>query len=381
MNCLEWTKAYEEPAIAIRRWFHMHPEKSYCETNTARRIRDELDRMGIVYQDAGANGTIGIIRGNGEGPVLALRADIDALEITEQNDVPYRSVHDGIMHACGHDAHIAALLLAARVLSEHREAFRGSVKLIFQPSEEHGTGAEKMLASGLLDDVDAFFGLHVRPTIPAGTIALRDGPVMGGANSLKIRLHGKAGHGGRPEQTIDTIAAGSEIVQALQHIVSREIPPTDPAVVSVCQFHAGTRDNIIAGEASISGTVRILHERTRRQIQEAVPRIVHRVAEAHRVEAEVECEFATMTLINSSQLHPVVVRAAQAIIPPQNILTAEPELVTEDFSVYGKKAPAYFAFVGSGKGNPLHNDHFDIDEECIPIAAALHVAFVLHSQS
>ena len=367
---------YRDYAVEQRRWMHMHPEKSHCEIETTAHIRTELDKLNVPYKAVGKNITIGEIRGNGEGPIIALRADIDALEISEKNDVSYKSVNPGLMHACGHDAHAAALLTAARVLLSHRNEFSGTVRLIFQPAEEHGEGALQVVQTGLLNDVEAFFGIHVRAMMPVGKIALKSGPVMGGANSLKIKLTGSSGHGGRPHQAIDTIAAGVEIVQGLQQIVSRELDPVDPAVISVCQFHAGTRDNIIAGEASISGTVRVLHERTRKYIEEAVPRIVRNIASAHRVSAETECEFATSILENSPVLQPYVERAAAAVLSSEAIIESTPELGTEDFSVYGKLAPASFAFVGAGGTSPHHSDTFNIDEESIVISAALHTSFV-----
>lgn len=272
-----------EYSVRLHRWFHRHPEKSFGEYSTAKKIRSELTELGIKYFKAGETGTVGIIQGRSPEPVIALRADIDALEIEEKNNVPYCSLNSGLMHACGHDAHTAALLTAAKLLISHKDEIKGTVKLVFQPAEEVGKGAAAMIDTGLLDDVQAFFGIHVRAFLPVGKIALRSGAIMGGANSLKIRLQGKSGHAGRPNEATDVITAGAEIVEALQHIVSREISPTQPAVISVCQFHAGTRDNIIAGEADISGTVRVLSEETRIQAAEAVKRVVRGVSEAHKV--------------------------------------------------------------------------------------------------
>ncbi|MEA4891605.1 MAG: amidohydrolase [Peptococcaceae bacterium] len=367
--------AHAGELVALRRWFHQNPESSLKEFQTSRRIREELSQMGIPYVTAGDTGTIGIIKGKEDQPVLALRADIDALEITERTGADYSSRHEGLMHACGHDAHASALLVAAKILSAHKDELEGTVKLIFQPAEEVGRGALLMIAANQLQDVDAFFGIHVRAQLPVGKIALRSGGVMAGANSLKITVTGESAHGGYPHLGIDAIAAGAAIVEALQHVVSREIPPTQPAVLSVCQFHAGTRDNIIAREAKISGTVRFTSEETRNQSAAAVKRIVSHLAAAHRVKAEVECEYATPILDNSRELYRVAAAAAKQILP-DGVVDFIPQLGTEDFGYYGKIAPTFFAFVGSGGSYPHHHEKFDIDEEALTVSAALHLAFV-----
>lgn len=378
MNSVIYEEAEElsEYSVTLRRWFHRNPEKSFGEYSTAERIRHELTELGIEYVNAGETGTVGIIRGQSSGPVIALRADIDALEISEKNDVPYCSRNSGLMHACGHDAHTAALLTAARLLISHKDKIKGTVKLIFQPAEEVGKGAKEVIGTGLLNDVQAFFGIHVRVFLPVGKIALKSGAIMGGANSLKINLQGRNGHAGRPNEATDVIVAGAEIVEALQHIVSREISPMQPAVISVCQFHSGTRDNIIAGEAKISGTVRVLSEATRIHVEEAVKRIVKGISEAHKVTCDVECKFSTDILENSPELYNTVLDSVKEILPEDAAVETIPELGTEDFSVYQRIAPTFFAFVGSGGEFPHHSSRFDIDERALTISAALHTAFV-----
>lgn len=372
---LDAAKRYQLESVALRRWFHSHPEASFHERHTTRRIREELDALGIEVAAAGETGTVGILRGRAVGPVLGLRADIDALEIEEKNEVDYRSQNPGLMHACGHDAHTAALLTAARLLLERREQFDGTIKLIFQPAEEIGRGAASVIATGALDDVDAFFGIHVRAGLPVGKVALKAGAAMAGANSLKIVVNGKSGHAGHPDEAVDAIAAGCAIVEALQHIVAREVSPTEPAVVSVCQFHAGTRDNIVANRAEISGTVRVTSDKARAQVAEALRRVVAGISQAHRVTSQVECDFATPILLNAEDLYPTVVEAAGDILPKDAVEGFIPKLGTEDFSVYGSIAPAFFAFVGSGGEYPHHHERFDIEEEVLAISAALHAAF------
>ncbi len=377
-NILLESEKYKEEMIELRRWFHAHPESSFKEVETAKKIRHELDKLYIPWEKVG-NGTVATIKGINAGPVVGLRADIDALEITEKNDVPYKSQNPGIMHACGHDAHTAALLGAARILKNNTGKIRGTIKLIFQPAEEIGRGAQTIVDSGLIDDVDYFFGIHVRSMEELGVIEISDGAIMGGANSLEINLKGKSGHGGKPHQTIDTITCGAQIVQGLQYIVSREIPSSESVVISVGQFHAGTRDNIVAGEAQITGTVRVLNDDIREQVAEAIKRTVHGIASANRVEATVKCGFETPILKNSEELYDTVYSSAARVTGRHKIIPAQTSLGTEDFSAYSQIAPSFFVFVGSEGEYPHHHERFDINEDVLPIAAALHVAFVLEA--
>ncbi|AEF84621.1 thermostable carboxypeptidase 1 [Treponema primitia ZAS-2] len=365
----------EAEASLLRRHLHENPEVSFCEYKTCAFIREKLTGIGIPFESAGDTGTIAVINKGKSGPVLALRADIDALEINEKTDILFKSKNPGVMHACGHDAHTAALLCAAKMLYHHSNEIPGTVKLIFQPAEETGFGALKTIETGLLHDVDAFFGIHVNPDFPVGKIGVKSGGVMAGSNSLIINIKGKSGHGGYPNRTVDAIAAGSELVEALQHIVSREIGPTEQAVISVCQFHAGTRDNIIAGEAQLSGTVRVTNEEMRSYVADAIRRIAGGIALAHRVEAEVICDPVTLVMYNAPELYGAALKAAQWVIKdsPEDFT---PQMGTEDFSRYSQLAPVFFAFVGSGGGFPLHSDHFYLDEGAVSVAAALHTAFV-----
>jgi len=375
---LERAKGLQGETVALRRWFHAHPEPSFKEYKTAARVREVLKQLGIEFQTAGETGTVGVIPGRLDHPVIALRADIDALEIHEKNEASYRSENDGLMHACGHDAHTAALLTAAKILVQQKDRLAGTIKLIFQPAEELGEGAAAVIGSGLLDDVDAFLGIHVRPGLPVGTLALQAGPVMAGANSLKIDVWGKSGHAGRPHETVDAIVAGAEIVGALQTIVSREIAPTEAVVISVSQFHAGTRDNIIANHARISGTVRVTSEEVRRYIAPAIRRVVAGISAAHQVESQVICDYATPVLYNSDRLYPIVREAAEKALPEISIQGVTAELGTEDFSAYGKIAPVFFAFVGTGGQFSIHHEQFDIDEEALAIAATLHASVAIN---
>jgi len=363
--------------IALRRWFHAHPEPSFKERLTAQKIRGELTQLGIEYAEAGETGTVGVIRGGASAPVVALRADIDALEIAEETGAEYRSLCPGLMHACGHDAHTAALLTAAKLLNRRKAQLKGTVKLIFQPAEEIGQGAKAIIGTGLLNDVNAFFGIHVRAEQPVGTFAIQAGPVMAGANSLAIDVHGQSGHGGHPDEGIDAIAAGAAIVEGLQHIIAREVPPREAVVISVCQFHAGTRDNIIANHARLSGTVRVNDEKRRSLTAEAIRRVVGGISAAHRVESRVSCEYATPVLDNSPELLQTVLDAAD-VVPEHTVQGVKLTMGTEDFGVYRKIAPVFFVFAGSGGAYPHHHEKFDVDEKVLPVCATLHTAFAIN---
>lgn len=382
---------YKDETVILRRWFHAHPEPSLKEYITSNRIKQELDKLGIPFRSAGETGIVGIIEGNasasGNRQIVGLRADIDALEIQEQNDVEYISLNRGLMHACGHDSHIASLLTAARILVEEKANLEGTVKLIFQPAEEIGHGAEIIIKSGLISDVDAFFGIHVTPSLPTGQVSVIKGPIMAGANSLRIVVNGQSGHGGRPNQAIDAIVAGCAIVGALQQVVSREVDPILPAVVTVGMFQAGTRANIIANRADIYGTVRVITEESRKQIAEAIKRIVRNTAAVYRVQAEVECEYATPIVINDDTLYGVALRSVGLVLSEKAVVELPITMGTDDFAVFNNIAPTFYMQVGTNyhpggsdisslrNGYPLHHERFNIDEDCLPVSSALYVEF------
>ena len=371
---LEEAKNVENYIIELRRYFHRFPESSTVEFKTTQKIRDELDLLSIPYEKVADNATLGIINGSLPGPVIALRADIDALEIKEETGFPYASETDGLMHACGHDIHTSSLLGAAKILKEHQSELKGTVKLIFQPAEEIGKGAAVMLAGNRLADADVIFGIHNTPDLEVGKIALSPGCVSAGANTLHIKVKGKSSHAANPDKGIDAIAAGVAIVENLQHFVSRELDPTVPAVISVCKFNAGTRENIIASQADISGTVRVADDKTREQVREAVYRIVKHTGEAHRVEVDAECEYITPIVYNDDELYPIALEAARKI-NGINIVPEALSMGTEDFGDYRTAAKCFYARVGVGKGSPLHSNDYSPDESAIKYHTALFTAF------
>lgn len=258
MNVLEEVLKYKDYVIGLRRHFHKYPELSWKEYETAARIRQELTEMGIPYIAVAETGTIATIQGKREKPVIGLRCDIDALPIREIKDLPYKSVKDGVMHACGHDAHIAMLLLAAKVLSEHRDQIHCTVKLIFQPAEEALTGALRMIDSGLLDELDTVAGMHIFPYLPSGTISVEEGPRYTSAGFMNIKIIGKSGHGAMPQFVVDPIYVGAKVVDALQSLVSREINPNDTAVVQLCAVRVGCAGRRMVGRRELMPAVAIL---------------------------------------------------------------------------------------------------------------------------
>ncbi|EHJ01830.1 amidohydrolase [Clostridium sp. DL-VIII] len=372
----------KDKLIELRRWFHAHPESSFKEFETSKRIKYELDKLQIPYKSVGETGIVGIIRSETYSdkniPVIGLRADIDALEIEEKNEVEYKSLNKGLMHACGHDAHIASLLEAAKILNDQKDKLPVVVKLIFQPAEEVGKGASLIRKSGFIDDVEAFFGIHVSTEIETGKIAIGKGLIMAGSNSLKIVVKGVSGHGGKPDEAVDAIVAGSAIVGALQQVVSRESKPTEPTVITIGKFNAGTRENIIANEAILSGTIRIANEENRRKVVESVKRIVSYTAEAYRAKADIKSNIATVPVINDENLYSIGFEAAKSIVAKENIIEPQITMVTEDFGIYNLIAAGFYAWVGTKKEPyyPNHHEKFDIDEDSLSIAAALYVEFV-----
>ena len=277
--------------IADRRHLHQHPELGYQEFETAKFVAERLQAIGIQEVQTGiaTTGLTGLIRGGkGPGKVVLLRADMDALPIHEQNDVEYKSVNQGVMHACGHDAHTAMLMGIARILHDRRDEFAGTVKVLFQPAEEGGGGARVMIEEGVLDapNVDAVFGMHMAQETPVGKIAIRSGPAMAAADRFVVTIKGKGGHGAAPHLTVDPIAVGAQIVVALQTIVSREIDPIQPAVVTVGAFLAGEAANVIPDTAELRGTVRSFDPDVRTQLQERITALVEGIAKTMRAEAD-----------------------------------------------------------------------------------------------
>lgn len=382
MDVKELAKKYKQYVIDMRREFHQHPEPSWQEKETSKRIKRELDDMGIPWKSVADPGIVATIEGATGGKTIALRADMDALEVTEANDVEYKSQNEGISHACGHDSHMAMLLGAAKVLNEIKNEFKGTVKLIFQPAEEMVSGAETMIKEGALEGVDTAFGIHIIGFLPIGLICAQEGARLSSADSFEITVKGQGGHGGMPHQGIDAIVAASAIVMNLQSIVSREIDPSESAVVSVGMFNAGTRNNVIADTARLEGTVRLFSLDIRNQIAEIIERVAKSTAQAYRADAELKYIKGVPPTINDPACTQRAVESIKKIAGEKALFEVPPVTGAEDFAFYSEKVPGIFAFLGAGneaKGAiyPQHHEKFNIDEDAMETGTALHVQYAL----
>ena len=365
--------------VADRRDFHEHPELANQEVRTAGIVAERLRALGVedVRTGIASTGVTGLIRGTkpGNGKTVLLRADMDALPILEQNDVPYRSQTPGVMHACGHDAHTAMLLGVARLLSERRDAFSGTVKLLFQPAEESPPGGAKpMIDAGVLEDpkVDAAFGIHIAQEHPVGEIRLRSGPAMAAADRFQITIRGKGGHGAMPHISVDPIVIGAQIVTALQTLVSRSVDPTEEAVVTVGAFKAGEAFNVIPDTAELGGTVRTFNARNRDLLEERIGNLARGIAAAMGGEVEYRYVRGYPATVNDPEMAELVRGEAAKVVGEEGVREAPLMMGAEDFSYFLEAVPGAFWFVGSKNADRglvwgHHHPRFDIDEAALPI--------------
>ncbi|MFY0543622.1 M20 metallopeptidase family protein [Brevibacillus sp. H7] len=370
-----------EYLVQLRREFHRYPERSGQEVRTAGRVYEELQKAGItdIRRNIAGHGLVAVI-GNGGGPIVALRADMDALPIKEQTDVPFLSENDGVMHACGHDAHIAMLLGAAKIIKQMEHELSGQVVLIFQPAEENAPigGARPMLEAGALDDPkpDAVFGLHVWPGLPVGQLGIKAGYFMGASDRFTIRVQGKGGHASMPHETIDAALVAVQIAQVLQTIVSRNLNPMDAGVVTIGKIEAGNRYNVIADEAIMEGTVRSLRPEVRNLLERRFTEIVEHVAQSMGAQAEITYQRGYPVLQNDPAAVEVVRSAASCLLGENALPEIEAALVAEDFAVYLEHFPGAFFWLGCGfhdesKNYPLHHPKFLVDERVLPLGAQM----------
>lgn len=371
--------------IALRRYFHKYPEASMEEYNTANKIEEELDRLGIEHKRVGKTGVYGIIKGNGtSGKKIILRADTDALRMTDHKTEEYTSINDGIMHACGHDAHTAALLGAAAALKKQEELLNGQVALFFQQGEEFGQGARLFIQDGLLKGASRVFGIHVASNVPVGQVAISAGPVNASVDHFTIKVYGKSAHVSTPQLGIDALYIASQIVNNLQGIVSRQTDPTDTVIVGIGVLRAGTAYNIVAEDALIEGTTRCFTKETRKATNQSIKDIATKIANAYGAEAEVEFEDFTSPLVNHAQVCEEVINVAKDIVGEENIVPKEKSLGGDDFAEYLLEVPGMYAFVGtsnSNKPNTMSAHHsvtFDVDEEGILIASNLYTDYAFN---
>ena len=370
--------------ISLSRWFHSHPELSMKEFETAKRIEKELNAIGILARRVGGTGVLGVLKGRkGPGRRVVLRADTDALPIQDEKTVPYASQCPGVMHACGHDAHTAALLGAARALKKLEDSLSGEIGFVFQPGEEYGKGAVLFLQDGALEGADRSFGVHMQSNLPVGQVAMNLGAENASVDHFTIRIHGRSAHVSTPELGADALYAAAQIVTALQGLVGRLKSPTDPALIGVGVLRAGEGYNIVAREAVIEGTVRCFSEETRAMINGKIADTARGVAALYNTTAEIETESFTRALINDARVYAETAPLVEKVVGRGNLVVKELSLGGDDMAEIMAVVPGVYAFVGSGSeavpGSRLahHTPGFDIDERCLTIAASLYVESAL----
>ena len=377
MELLALARRLHPDIAAIRQDLHRHPELSGQEVRTSGIVSETLTRLGIPHETrvGGMLGIVATIQGTGtagNGKCFALRGDMDALPILEENDVSYKSKNVGVMHACGHDGHTAGLLGAAMALNELKATFRGTVKLIFQPSEETVSGAESIIAGGGLDGVDGIVMLHGWPDLPVGVVGVRTGPAMASSDSWVLKIHGHGGHAAYPHKTVDPIWVGTQVVGALQGLVSREINPVSPAVLSVTTFHAGTARNVIAEFADLTGTVRTFDKALRDGMEETMRRVIGGVCAAHRATFELEYHYGTPPVINDAGISELLRSVATEFLGAENVVElSEPTMGAEDFAFYLEKVPGAMCRLGTGCKYLLHTPKYDFGDAPLPAGVTL----------
>ncbi len=375
-----------EEVIGLRRDFHMHPELGFAEVETAGKIEAYLMGIGYTTERIAGTGVVAVLDSGRPGPCLMLRADMDALPITEANDLPYKSVHEGVMHACGHDAHMAMLLVAAKVLMEMREKLHGKVKLVFQPDEEIA-GAIKMVEAGVLETpkVDAVSGIHIWSMIPSGRISVTPGVVMGGLDVFTVTVKGKGGHTGYPHEAIDPVLPAASIIQSVQAVQTREMDAQQPTIIMFGKLTAGNKSNIIPEEVRLEGTIRFLNAVDPDDPQNPTNRFIRiceSICEAHRCTCEIDIVHENIPLVNDGKMVELAQAVAADVLGSPEFIDQSRYIASEDFSEYSSRVPGVFTFLGCASKEkftdfPHHNPRFNIDEAVLIKGAELHVKSAL----
>ncbi|WP_080834265.1 M20 metallopeptidase family protein [Cohnella massiliensis] len=373
---LERARRLEAEIVAFRRDLHAHPELSFEEKETARKVASEIERLNVPYRtNVGGHGIVADLKGERDGPIVALRADMDALPIQEEADVPFASAKPGVMHACGHDAHTAMLLGAIKLLKE--QPFPGTVRFLFQSAEEINAGAKAMIEDGALAGVSEIYGLHNLPTLSAGKLATCHGPMMGSVDRIELHIQGRGAHGAIPNEGIDPVVCASAIVMSLQSIISREVSPFDPVVVTIGSLHAGMANNVIPDTAVLTGTVRTFGKKVQATMKERIERIAGQIAEGYRCKASLRYIEQVPVLENHDEPMAFVDETIDRTIGKAGRIEAAPTLAGEDFSVYLRHVPGCFFWLGSGpkehaeRAYGLHHPKYRLNEDCLPIGSAI----------
>jgi amidohydrolase len=365
-----------------RRELHAVPELGFKENETAEYLRERLDPLSFDRLQTGVAGTgiVADIKGGRPGRAVMVRADMDGLPITEAGDLPFRSTRRGVMHACGHDVHMAVALEVARALAAHRKQLPGMVRFVFQPAEEIAGGAKPMIEAGVLGGIDRVVGLHVWAGLPTGQVSVRSGAMMASADGFTLIVRGKGGHGAMPDLTVDAVVIASQIVTALQTLVSRETSPRAPVVVTLGSIHGGSAYNIVAGEVVIQGTLRTFDARLRQHLLERMAELAGGVATAMRGSCEFRLESAAPPVVNNEAIAGLVAEAAADVLGPDAVVPFEPLMVGEDVAYFLDARPGCFFLLGGApdSGPVLHHTaEFRVDERCLLIGYRVMTAAVL----
>ncbi|NET57345.1 MAG: amidohydrolase [Symploca sp. SIO2E6] len=378
-------RSLQPQLVDWRRRLHQRPELGFQEQMTSEFIAQKLQKWGIEHQTGIAKtGIVATIAGNRPGPVLAIRADMDALPIQEENDVPYRSLHEGKMHACGHDGHTAIALGTAYYLCQHREDFSGTVKMIFQPAEEGLGGAKSMIEEGVLSnpEVEAIIGLHLWNNLPIGTVGVRSGPLMAAVESFHCTIFGKGGHGAMPHQTVDSVLVSAQIVNALQTIVARNVNPLESAVVTIGELHAGTAHNVIADTARMSGTVRYFNSQLEGYFGKRFEELIAGVCQSHGASYDLNYWRLYPPVINDVNMADLVRSVATDVVEtPVGVVPECQTMASEDMSFFLEAVPGCYFFLGSANpaadlAYPHHHPRFNFDETALGMGVEIFVRCV-----
>ena len=365
-----------DETVAIRHQLHQCPEKGRNEYETTEIIISYLEKWGIAYERLVDTGVVATVKGDKDGITTALRADIDALGITENTNVPFKSTN-GFMHACGHDIHTASLLGAAKIIAENKSELSGTVKFIFQSDEEGDGGAERLIEKGAMDKVDRVFGLHVRPEMKAGTVAVRYGKFYAASDIFEIDVIGKSGHCAEPHKNVDAIVIGAQIITALQTLVSRNVSPLDSAVLTIGTANGGTFRNTVAGKFSITGVTRSLGQEMRMYLRDRIRDTAEGIAKAMGGKADVRIIESYPGIVNEDSSSEFIEKTAKYILGAENVsVLTEPFMTTEDFGYYLHKAKGCFYHIGCECDYPLHSDKFCPDERSVLTAMIMHTASI-----
>jgi len=370
-------ESMSETLVAWRRDFHRHPELAFEEHRTSAVVRAFLESEGIEVRACGGTGLRGLLRGGRPGRTVALRADMDALPVAEIADHDYRSENPGVMHACGHDGHMAILMGAARFLAGRRDALAGNIVFLFQPSEEKPPGgARRMIEEGALDGVDSVFGLHLWQPLPSGVVGMRPGAIMAQADEFEVVVEGRGGHASQPDRTVDPVVAASHVVVAAQTVVSRFANPLEPVVVSFSTIHGGRIHNIIPDSVTMTGTVRTLDPAVQRAVKQRLGEVCEGTCAPFGATARFTYQDGYPPVLNDAASAELVRRVAVRELGPDAVQTIAPVMGGEDFAYYLQQVPGAFALLGIGSDRPYphHNARFDIDEGVLPLGVRLMTA-------